>query len=63
MLEGEYKRVQVGLYTGVDYINNNPTYQWDHNGDVWLGFGIGFNVFQTPIGNESSEAGNNEEKP
>lgn len=56
----QYKKVQVGVYAGVDYINNNPTYQWNHNGDIWLGFGIGFSVFEFSLGKESSDTTNNE---
>lgn len=41
----EYHRVQVGLYAGVDYINNQDVYQWDKNGNIWFGFGVGFKLF------------------
>ncbi|SHH19189.1 hypothetical protein SAMN05444372_12118 [Flavobacterium micromati] len=46
----EYKRVQAGLYFGVDHINNQKNYNWQHNGNVWFGFGIGFNVFGISLG-------------
>lgn len=45
-----YKKVQAGLYIGVDHINNQAQYQWKHNGNLWFGFGVGFNVFKISIG-------------
>ncbi len=45
----QYKKVQVGLYAGVDYINNQEQYHWKNNGNLWIGFGIGFNVFQISV--------------
>lgn len=46
----EYKRVQAGIYVGVDHINNQNQYQWENNGKLWFGFGIGFNVFGITLG-------------
>jgi len=48
----EYKKVQAGLYIGVDQINNQSQYRWNHNGKIWFGFGIGFNVFSISLGKE-----------
>jgi len=45
----EYKKIQIGLYAGVDQINNQSNYQWKSNGNLWLGFGIGFNVFTVSV--------------
>lgn len=52
----QYKKVQAGLYIGVDQINNQAQYQWQHNGNIWFGFGIGFNVFKISLG-ESQKQG------
>ncbi|RZJ50617.1 MAG: hypothetical protein EOO44_16055 [Flavobacterium sp.] len=48
----EYKKVQAGIYVGVDQINNQNQYKWQHNGNMWFGFGIGFNVFNISLGKE-----------
>ncbi|MGC4042003.1 MAG: hypothetical protein QM710_14760 [Flavobacterium sp.] len=42
----QYKRVQIGLYAGVDFINNQKHYNWESNGNLWLGFGVGYDLFQ-----------------
>ncbi|MFI8605163.1 hypothetical protein ACIGCP_11915 [Cellulophaga baltica] len=51
----EYKGVQAGLYIGVDQINNQSQYKWQHNGNIWFGFGIGFNVFKISLGKNDIE--------
>jgi hypothetical protein len=40
-----FKGIQVGIYTGVDYINNQSQYNWKYNGNMFLSAGIGFNIF------------------
>lgn len=51
----EYKKVQAGLYVGIDQINNQSQYQWQHNGNIWFGFGIGFNVFNISLGEKENQ--------
>lgn len=51
----EYKKVQVGVYLGVDQINNQSEYKWQHNGNIWFGFGIGFNVFKISLGEKNKQ--------
>lgn len=46
----EHKRIQVGLYLGWDHINNQEAFNWEGNGDAWLGFGVGFSVFKVDLG-------------
>lgn len=48
----QYRRVQVGIYGGVDQINNQSNFQWESNGNLWLGFGIGYNLFQIGVSKE-----------
>jgi hypothetical protein len=48
----QYKRVQVGLYAGVDHINNQKNYKWESNGNIWFGFGIGYNLFDISLSGE-----------
>ncbi|MDN3493077.1 hypothetical protein [Winogradskyella bathintestinalis] len=45
----QYKKVQIGLYAGVDQINNQSNYQWKSNGNLWFGLGVGFNIFTISI--------------
>lgn len=40
-----FKGIQIGLYTGVDYINNQSEYDWKYNGNLFVSAGIGFNIF------------------
>lgn len=54
----QYKRVQVGLYAGVDFINNQKEYNWESNGNMWLGFGVGYDLFQISASPNSSNQGN-----
>jgi len=42
----EYKKMQVGFYAGFDHINNQKNYDWHSNGNIWIGFGIGYNLFK-----------------
>ncbi|WP_405296824.1 hypothetical protein [Algibacter sp. Ld11] len=51
----EYKKVQAGIYVGVDQINNQSEYKWNSNGNLWFGFGIGFNVFKISLGEEDEQ--------
>lgn len=45
----QYKKVQFGVYGGVDYINNQVNYGWKSHGDIWIGFGIGYNLFNITL--------------
>lgn len=45
----QFKKVQFGLYAGVDHINNQKNYKWESNGNLWLGFGIGYNLFNISL--------------
>jgi hypothetical protein len=51
----QYKRVQVGLYAGVDHINNQKNYKWESNGNIWFGFGIGYNLFDISLSGEKNK--------
>ena len=45
----QYDKVQVGIYAGVDHINNQNNYKWKSNGDIWYGFGIGYDLFNISL--------------
>lgn len=40
-----FQTFQVGLYTGIDYINNQSEYDWKYNGNMFISAGIGINIF------------------
>lgn len=42
----QYKKIQAGIYLGVDFISNQKQYDWDYHGEPWLSLGIGVDVFQ-----------------
>ncbi|WP_323787661.1 hypothetical protein [Psychroserpens sp.] len=42
----EYNKMQVGFYVGVDHINNQKNYDWHSHGNLWIGFGLGYNLFK-----------------
>jgi hypothetical protein len=46
----QYKKVQAGFYFGCDQINNQNHYQWRNNGNIWRGFGIGYQLFNIGLG-------------
>lgn len=54
----QYKKVQAGFYIGVDYINNQREYQWQSNGNIWLGFGVGYELFKIELGSNKNEKQN-----
>ncbi|WP_299122995.1 hypothetical protein [uncultured Winogradskyella sp.] len=51
----QYERVQVGLYLGWDHINNQSVFNWQSNGDKWIGFGVGFSVFKVNLGKREEQ--------
>ncbi len=51
----QFKKVQAGLYIGVDHINNNDNYNWKSNGNVWFGFGVGYELFKISLTDNSSQ--------
>jgi hypothetical protein len=52
----EYEKIQVGLYLGWDHINNQKVFNWESNGDAWIGFGVGFSVFEVDLGNKQTNS-------
>lgn len=51
----QYKKVQTGAYLGFDHINNQNHYQWRNNGNLWLGFGVGYQLFNVDLGDRKKE--------
>lgn len=51
----QYNKVQAGIYIGVDNINNQSNYQWESNGNIWFGFGIGYDLFNLSLASESNK--------
>ncbi len=53
-----HKNLQVGLYAGVDQINNQENYRWKSNGNVWFAFGIGYDLFNVATANTINKQDN-----
>ncbi|TSE07932.1 hypothetical protein [Aquimarina algiphila] len=51
----EYDRVQFGIYIGVDYINNQRQFDWENNGNIWFGLGIGYRIFNVSISDQNEK--------
>ena len=51
----QYKKVQAGIYFGVDHINNQNHYQWKNNGNLWIGFGVGYQLFNVNLEDSKKE--------
>ncbi|MDQ0636779.1 hypothetical protein QF042_000344 [Pedobacter sp. W3I1] len=41
----QYDKFQIGLFTGLDFIDKSGTVNWGYQGKPWLGFAIGFSLF------------------
>ena len=41
----EFSQVQVGVFVGVDYINNNKEIDWNYQGKPWFSVGLGYSLF------------------
>ena len=50
-----FQTFQVGLYTGLDYINNQSEYDWKYNGNLFISAGIGINIFGGQSKKEKNE--------
>jgi hypothetical protein len=50
-----HKNLQIGLYAGIDHINNQANYNWDSDGNIWLAFGIGYDLFDVATANTVNE--------
>lgn len=42
----EYNNIQIGIYKGLDYINNQSKYDWKYHKEPWLSIGFGYNIFE-----------------
>jgi len=51
----QYKKIQAGIYLGVDYINNQTFYQWEYQGKPWLAFGVGYQLFNVGLGQDKTQ--------
>jgi hypothetical protein len=49
--------IQIGVYTGIDYLAGDLRKKWMYNNSPWIGFGIGANLFnqelKTPTSGQS----------
>ena len=55
----QWKALQMGLFTGGDWLANNKVDKWNYHGKPWLGFGIGISIFsKADSGSGESKNGN-----
>lgn len=41
----QYDKFQIGIFTGLDFIDKSAGVNWGYQGKPWLGFAIGFSLF------------------
>ncbi len=41
----EWKRLQIGVFAGWDSVQKTDKNNWQNQGKIWVGFGIGFSIF------------------
>ncbi|SDG04415.1 hypothetical protein SAMN05421827_10324 [Pedobacter terrae] len=41
----QYDKFQIGIFTGLDFIDKSRGIDWGYQGKPWLGFAIGFSLF------------------
>jgi hypothetical protein len=41
----QYDKFQVGLFSGLDYIDQSSNVIWAYQGKPWVGFAIGVSLF------------------
>ncbi|HAH56018.1 MAG TPA: hypothetical protein DCM02_12245 [Flavobacterium sp.] len=55
----QYKKAQAGIYIGTDHINNQKHYQWENNGNLWVSIGIGYQLFDIGLGQDTKNKNKN----
>lgn len=55
----EFSQVQVGVFAGLDYINNNKSINWDYQGSPWISIGLGYSLFTKSNKNATTDPGIN----
>jgi hypothetical protein len=53
----EFSNIQVGVFVGWDFINNNDRIQWSYHGKPWVSIGLGYSLFNKTSSNQPSSAG------
>ncbi len=54
----QYDVFQIGIFTGVDFIDKSAGVSWGYQGKPWVGFAIGFSLFgenKTTVAGEQSQ--------
>ncbi|MFW0714506.1 hypothetical protein [Pedobacter sp. N23S346] len=54
----QYDTFQIGIFTGVDFIDKSAGVSWGHQGKPWVGFAIGFSLFgegKTTVAGEQTQ--------
>lgn len=54
----QYDKFQIGVFTGLDFIDKSRGADWAYQGKPWLGFAIGFSLFgesKTSVSNDQTQ--------
>ncbi|GGE58137.1 hypothetical protein EV200_103330 [Pedobacter psychrotolerans] len=54
----QYDKFQIGIFTGVDFIDKSAGVSWGYQGKPWVGFAIGFSLFgegKTTVAGEQTQ--------
>lgn len=41
----DWKKVQIGFFTGADFLSKKDKNNWQSHGKLWFGIGLGFSIF------------------
>lgn len=58
----EFNTVQVGLFTGIDYISDNSATNWNYHGKPWVSLGLGYTILTRQSKSKSKEDGKQSSK-
>lgn len=55
----EFSNIQIGVFVGRDYINNNDLVNWVYQGKTWVSIGVGYALFTKSSAGVIPSAGTN----
>ncbi|WP_332737611.1 hypothetical protein [Flavihumibacter sp.] len=58
----EFNNVQIGLFSGLDYISKKEKINWQYQGKPWISFGLGYTILSRQS-NKVSDTNGKQDKP
>lgn len=55
----EFSNIQIGVFVGADFINNNEVIKWTHQGKPWVSIGLGYALYSNTPSNQLTKARKN----